>query len=95
MYKPTKLDSPSCDKCWQKRYKNGRDTLYFLDIKHYKMTHPTTKEDLSGYEISCQVYLKSDTAINMTFLNDNLEEAEYTINKMFEVGLLKPYEEVY
>ncbi len=81
------------NKMWQKRYKDGKNTKYFLNIDYYKLTHPTTREDLSGYEISSQVYLKGNhNAVNLTFLDSSIEEAEATIDKMFEDGILENYE---
>ena len=30
-YKPTQFDSPSCDECWQKCYKDETGKKYFLE----------------------------------------------------------------
>lgn len=95
-YKPTRIDSPSVDACYQKLY---RDELgnkkYYLNVKHYNLIHPTTHEDLSGYEISTQVYNKGNhNAINMNFLDDNIAEAENFIDALFKNNLIENYEDV-
>lgn len=95
-FEPNYLDSPSCDGCYQKLYRdNLGNKKYFLDVKHYSMTHPTTREDLSGFEISTQVYKNGNhEAINITFLNDNIDDAEEFINKLFEYNLIENYENI-
>jgi hypothetical protein len=93
-YKPSQFDSSSCDECWQKCYKDETGKKYFLDVKHYSMTHPTTKEFIGGYEIETQVYLKgSHDAINIKFLNDSIEDAENFINNLFEQNMIENYED--
>lgn len=84
----------SADKFYQKCYKDeDRSRKYFLDIYHYTLTHPTTREDLSGYELETQLYLKgTHEAVNMTFLNDDIDAAEEFINKLFELDMLDYYE---
>lgn len=95
-YKPTQFDSSSCDECWQKCYKDETGKKYFLDVKHYNMTHPTTKEFIGGYEIESQIYLKgSHDAINIKFLNDSIEDAENFVNKLFKYNLIENYEDIY
>ena len=90
-YKPTVFDN--ADKCYQKCYRDGNTKKYFLDVKHYSIKYPHTHEDLGGYEISTQVYVKgTHTAINIKFLNDDIDEAEKFIDELFEVGQLEPYE---
>ena len=92
-YKPTMFDR--CDKCYQKCYRdmNGAKK-YFIEVKHYSITHPHTGADLGGYEISTQLYRKgTHNAVNMTFLHDDLDEVVSMIETMFESGLLEPYEE--
>ena len=93
-YSKSPFDSPSCDALYQKLYR-GKDgeKRYFLNIKHYSMTHPTTKEDLSGYEIDTQLYLKgSHNAVNIKFLDDNLDEAEKFIETLFSNNIVENYE---
>ena len=90
-YKPASFEN--ADKCYQKCYRDGNTKKYFLDVKHYSIEHPYTHEDLSSYEISTQVYVKgTHTAINIQFLNDDIDEAEKLINELFEAGQLEPYE---
>ena len=92
-YKPTIFDR-SADKFYQKRYRDGKNTKYFIDVTHYTIIHPTTKEDIGGYEVSGQYYLKgSHDAINMTFISSTVTEVEEFIDKLFEMGLLENYEE--
>ena len=92
-YKPTMFDN-NADKCYQKRYREGKNTKYFIDVKHYTIIHPTTKEDIGGYEVSGQYYLKdSHNAINMSFLDSTITEVEEFIDKLFEIDLLENYEE--
>ena len=84
----------SCDKYYQKKYKDGRGIKYFLEVKHYTLIHPITKEDLSGYEVSGQFYLKgSHEAVNMEFLDSSIEKAEEFVNTLFDNNLLEYYEE--
>lgn len=92
-YKPAQFDS--CNKCYQKCYR-GMDgsKKYFIDVKYYDIVHPHTHEQIGGYEISTQLYRKgTHNAINMQFLNDDLDDAINTIETMFASGLLEPYEE--
>lgn len=93
-YEKTYLDSPACNGCWQKLYRDDKGKKYFLDVKHYDLVHPTTGDQIGGYEIETQVYLKgSHDAINIKFLNDNLEEAEKFVEFLFKEGKLDYYEE--
>jgi hypothetical protein len=92
-YKPLQFDT--CNKCYQKCYRGfDGSKKYFIDVEYYDLTHPYTHEQLGGYEISTQLYRKgTHDAINMTFLNDDLDDAINTIETMFASGLLEPYEE--
>ena len=95
-YAPTPLfDSDACDKCYQKRYDDEKGKKYFLDVKHYDLQHPTTGADLSGYEISTQLYLKDGhKAFNINFLSGiTISEAEDFIEDLFKGGKLDYYEE--
>jgi len=86
-YKPSPLDAASVDKCWQKRYDDEQgNKRYFLDVKHYELRHPTLDTDLSGYEVSTQLYMKgSHNAFNIDFLDGiTITEAEQFINELFE-----------
>lgn len=92
-YEPTQFDK--CDKCFQKCYR-GMDgsKKYFIDAKYYKIIHPTTHEDIGGWEYSTQVYVKgTHDAINMNWLNeDSFEDFIGVIEDMFATGILEPYE---
>lgn len=92
-YEPSEFDG--CDRCYQKCYRSFDGTKrYFINVKYYDLVHPYTHEQIGGYEISTQLYRKgSHNAINMTFLNDDLNDAINTIETMFTYGLLEPYEE--
>ena len=91
-YQPSEFDS--CNKCYQKRYRDKEGhTAFFLDVKHYELVHPTTKEDMSGDEVSGQFYLKGNhNAVNMSFLDSTVDEVEQFITSLFEAGLLENYE---
>ena len=83
----------NCTKIWQKRYRDKNGIKYYLEVRYYDLVHPTTKEDLSGYEVSGQFYLKGNhKAVNMTFLDSTISEVEEVIDKMFETGQLEYYE---
>ena len=89
-----RYESNSVDKMFYKSYRdkdgNKRNSL---EIVHYDLTHPTTGADLSGYEIKGQVYLTgSHNAVNLNFLEPDIEEAEMFIDKLFEAGLIENYE---
>lgn len=95
-YKPSSIESPSVDKCWQKRYDDEQgNKRYFLDVKHYKLRHPTLGTDLSGYEVYTQLYMKgSHNAFNINFLDGTtITEAEQFIDELFESGKLDNYED--
>lgn len=88
------FETDSVDRVYQKCYRDGHRKRYFLNVKHYKLIHPVTKEDLSGYEISGQFYLKGNhNAVNMNFLFSTIDEVENTIEKMFSVGIFENYDE--
>lgn len=92
-YSPNPYLDNNVDHLYQKCYRDDFGKKYYLTIKHYNLTHPTTGADLSGYEISGQFYLKGNqNAINMTFLDSDVAEAEKFINKLFELNLLEYYE---
>lgn len=95
-YQKSSLDSSSVIKCYQKKYRDTRGIKYFIDVKLYKIIHPTTKEDLGGYEISGQFYLKPNhDAVNMEFLDSTISEVESFIDKLFDSGDLDYYELYY
>jgi len=90
-YKPAAFEN--ADRCYQKCYYDGNIRKYFLDAKHYSLTHPATGEDFSNYELSTQLYTKGNhNALNITFLNDNIDEAEALIECLFEGGKVEPYD---
>ena len=92
-YPKSPLHSESVTNCYQKRYRDDKGTKYFIDVCYYKLIHPTTKEDLSGYEISGQFYLKDNhNAVNMDFLDSTITEVEQFIDKLFELDILECYE---
>lgn len=92
-YTKSSFDSSSVDHVYQKMYRDKIGKKYFINVKHYKMYHPATFEDLSGYEVSTQVYLKENhNAINLDFIDSDIDEAESVIDKLFEIGLLDYYE---
>lgn len=87
------FDSPGIDHFYQKCYKDDFGKKYFIDVRHYKIHHPTTFEDLSGYEVSSQLYLKdSHDAVNMTFLVADIDEIEEFIDRLFDNNMLDYYE---
>lgn len=95
-YKKSSIESDAVVKCWQKKYKNTRGIKYFIEVKLYEIIHPTTREDIGGYEISCQLYLTPNhDAVNMTFLDSTISEVEEFIEKLFEIGKLEYYELYY
>ena len=81
---------------FQKCYKNERgDTLYFMDINKWDWTFVKDRvPEQYTYEIETQLYRKGDhAAINIEFGSDiTVEGAEEFINKLFEVGLVEPYD---
>ena len=81
------------DKLYQKCfYVDAKTKKYFINAKHYTFVHPTTGDDLGGWELSTQVYAKgTHNAININFLEDDLGEALRIIDAMFDAGLLEPY----
>ena len=90
-YKPSSYER--CEKCWQKCYRDKKGKKYFIDVKYWKLIHPTTQDDLSGYEVSGQYYLKGNhNAVNMSFLDSSITEVEQFIDKLFELDLLEYYE---
>ena len=92
-YPKTFFDSDSVDHCYQKCYRDDLGKKYFLDVKHYNLHHPLTQEDLSGYEVSSQIYLKKNHhAVNLTFLDSDIEEAESFIDYLFNQDRLDYYE---
>lgn len=90
-YEPSKLSF--ANRAWQKVIKDNIGKRYFIDIEYYNMTHPSTKDDLSGYSIKSQVYLKDNhNALNLEFLDSSIEEAEEFIDNLFNEGKLDYYE---
>ena len=82
---------------FQKRYLDDKDnTLYFLDIYKYDWKHIShiPIADIYNYEITTQLYRKgSHDAINISFGSDTtIDDAEEFINKLFDIGLIEPYE---
>ena len=97
-YDPTMFDDRKFVKDrYQKCIKDGDgNKKYFIDIVHYDMSYISnyTKQK-DAYSIQSQVYRNgSHNAINMEFLTEDLNDALYTIDRMFEIGLLEPYERV-
>ncbi len=92
-YDITEFDSAAVDHFYQKCYKDDFGKKYYLEVKHYVLFHPYTGEDLSGYEVSGQFYLKnSHNAVNMSFLNSHVNEVEDFIEKLFDNNMLDYYE---
>lgn len=92
-YNKTQFDSSAVDHCYQKCYSDSLGKRYFIDVKHYALIHPYTEADLSGYEVSGQFYLKdSHNAVNMNFLDSDVNEVEEFIDKLFDEELLEHYE---
>ena len=92
-YNIPRFESPSCDECWQKTYRDEYGKKYFLDVKHYDIVHPTTKKQIGGYEVETQVYTKKDhNAINIKFLDGDVKEAEKFIETLFKEDLIEYYE---
>ena len=92
-YSKSRFDSPSCDECWQKLYRDEYGKKYYLDVKHYDIVHPVTKEQIGGYEVETQVYTKKDhNAINIKFLNGDINEAEKFVETLFKEDLIEYYE---
>ena len=92
-YKPSEFDPSSCDECYQKLYKDENGKKYFMNIKHYTLIHPTTREDIGGYELECQLYIKdTHDSFNIKFLEDDIDEAENLIEFLFDSGKLDYYE---
>ena len=95
-YDPTTLDDRNFVKDrYQKCIKDGDgNKKYYIDVVHYDMSYLynfTQKKD--AYSIKVQVYRRgSHNAINIEFLKEDLNDALYTLDKMFDVGLLEPYE---
>ena len=82
---------------FQKRYRDKwGNTLYFMDINKWDWTSIGDKvPEQYTYEIETQLYRKGDHAsINIEFGSDmSIEGAEKFINKLFEVGIVEPYDE--
>ena len=85
----------NADAYYQKCYR-GMDgsKKYFIEAKHYTIIHPTTGDNLGGWEYSTQVYAKgTHDAIDMKWLDeDSFEDFIGIIEDMFASGLLEPYE---
>lgn len=81
---------------WQKcYYDEDGHKKYFLNAHDWDFTQ---YKDYMGVSrnFECQVTRKdTGEAINLTFLSDNLSNAEGFIDTLFEAGLLSNYEEVY
>ena len=92
-YSRSPIDSEAIDHVYQKSYRDERGKKYFLEVKHWKLVHPITNEDLSGYEVSGQFYLKGNhNAVNISFINSDVDEAEEFIEKLFDNNMLEYYE---
>lgn len=95
-YNKSEFDSDSVVKCWQKKYRDTRGIKYFIDVKLYEIIHPVSKEDIGGYEVSCQLYLKPNhDAVNLSFLDSTITEVEKFIEDLFELDKLEYYELYY
>ena len=92
-YEKSIIEHDSVDHVYQKMYGDQLGKKYFLDVKHYNLRHPYTHEDLSGYEIIGQLYLKdSHNAVNIEFLESDIDEAEKFIDSLFNKKLVEYYE---
>ena len=93
-YPKSPLQSETLTHFYQNKYRDEKGIRYFIDVCYYSLIHPTTKEDLSGYEVSGQFYLKGNhNAVNMDFLDSTITEVEQFIDKLFELDLLEYYEQ--
>ena len=81
---------------FQKLYTNDKgDKLYYLDIYKWDWERfPVNVPEPYTYEITTQLYKAgTHSAINIEFGSDvTVEGAEEFINKLFEAGLIEPYE---
>ena len=92
-HKPDKWDSPYIEANYQKCYRDDKhNKKYFLNVHEYApLPHVGTKE--KTYEISTQLYLKgTHNAVNLLFLNDDIDAAINTIELMFSAGIIENYE---
>lgn len=93
-YKKVPWQSDSLKHLYQKRYRDEKGTKYFIDVEEWEIRHPSTGEDLGGYEIKSQLYTKNyHDAINITFLDNTISTAEAFIDKLFDADMLDYYEE--
>ena len=82
---------------FQKRYMNDNgDTLYFIDIYKWDWTGfpPDRILDPYTYEITTQLYtVGGHDAVNIEFgVEMTIEGAEEFIDKLFDIGMVEPYE---
>ena len=92
-YEKAPFESPSCDECWQKMYSDEYGKKYYLNVKHYDIVHPTTKEQIGGYEVETQVYTKKyHNAIDIKFLSDDIGEAEEFVEGLFDNNIVEYFE---
>lgn len=90
-YKPTQFDHHVIT-CFQKRYDDEIGKKYFLDIKVYDFTWADILEQYHP-SISCQLYQKdTHDAVNLDFINWDIEQVEKFIDTMFKTNMLEHYE---
>ena len=81
---------------FQKRYMNDAgDTLFFLDVYKWDWSFAADRvPEQYTYEITVQLYQKgSHDSVNIEFsINTSIEDAEQFIMKMFDAGMVEPYE---
>ena len=85
----------SAKKMYQKNFrdKNGKKS-WSLIAQLYEIIHPTTHEDIGGWELSTQLYRKgTHQAINITFLEDDVDAAIELVEFLFDSGKVENYEE--
>ena len=87
------FESNIVDHFYQRCYKDNSGKKFFLNVKHWSFTNPMTGEDNDGYNVSGQFYLKGNhNAINIDFLDSDVDEAEEFIEVLFDHDLLDYYE---
>ena len=95
-FRPTSLDSPYVEKCFQKRFDDDRGKKYFITVKKWEgWTHPHTGDKSPpGYEYDIQMYKKGDhDAIDILFHSTwSIEAVEDYMEKLWNTGLFDYYE---
>lgn len=92
-YDHNRYSKDHSDKFYQKRFRDGKNTKYFINAYHYVLSHPFTKEDLSGWEYEGQYYITgTHTAVNMKFLTEDIDEVENFIDKLYKDGYIEDYD---